>query len=149
MKRLLSIMAVVMVTFTLHAQLPAFPGAEGFGALATGGRESRTVVHVTNLNAEGPGSLAEALKGSNRIVVFDVGGIINLSPSQMIAIDQHDNITVLGQTAPGDGITIYGNRVLIRNCKNIIFRYIRMRGSINMASDAETLTMDYAENVVL
>lgn len=147
--RLLTFLSSILMASGLHAQLPAFPGAEGFGALATGGRESRTVVHVTNLNAEGPGSLAEALNGSNRIVVFDVGGIINLSPSQMVAIDKHDNITVLGQTAPGDGITIYGNRVLIRNCKNIIFRYIRMRGSINMAKDAETLTMDYAENVIL
>ncbi|MBM6992237.1 MAG: hypothetical protein I3J02_03090 [Prevotella sp.] len=144
-----TLLGALLLASAAQAQLPAFPGAEGFGAYATGGRDSRTVVHVTNLNAEGPGSLTEALNGSNRIVVFDVGGIINLSPSQMVAIDKHDNITVLGQTAPGDGITIYGNRVLIRNCKNIIFRYIRMRGSINMASDAETLTMDYADNVIL
>lgn len=149
MKKLISWMAAALASASLQAQTLAFPGAEGFGAYATGGRESRTVVHVTNLNADGPGSLAEALNGSNRIVVFDVGGIINLSPQQMIAIDRHDNITVLGQTAPGDGITIYGNRVLIRNCKNVIFRYIRMRGSINMAKDAETLTMDDAENVIL
>lgn len=149
MKRVISLLCLVLTMLSLQAQVVAFPGAEGFGALATGGRESRKVVHVTNLNASGPGSLAEALNGSNRIVVFDVGGVIKLSPSEMVSIDKHNNITVLGQTAPGDGITIYGNRVLIRNCSNIIFRYIRMRGSINMAKDAETLTMDNAENVIL
>lgn len=147
--KLLATFAMAMAATAMQAQTVAFPGAEGFGAWATGGRDSRKVVHVTNLNADGPGSLAEALNGSDRIVVFDVGGIIKLNPSQMVAIDKHNNITVLGQTAPGQGITIYGNRVLIRNCQNIIFRYIRMRGSINMAKDAETLTMDNAENVIL
>ena len=134
--KLLATFAMAMAATAMQAQTVAFPGAEGFGAWATGGRDSRKVVHVTNLNADGPGSLAEALNGSDRIVVFDVGGIIKLNPSQMVAIDKHNNITVLGQTAPGQGITIYGNRVLIRNCQNIIFRYIRMRGSINMAKDA-------------
>ncbi len=149
MKKIFSFCIAVIAVASLQAQTLAFPGAEGFGAYATGGRESRTVVHVTNLNAEGPGSLAEALNGSNRIVVFDVGGIIHLNPNQMVSIDRHDNITVLGQTAPGDGITIYGNRVLIRHCKNVIFRYIRMRGSINMGKNDETLTMDNAENIIL
>lgn len=149
MKTLFACLGLALCSMVMDAQIVAFPGAEGFGALATGGRDSRKVVHVTNLNASGPGSFAEAVSGSNRIVVFDVGGIIHLSSSDMVAIDRHDNITVLGQTAPGQGITVYGNRVLIRNCKNIIFRYIRMRGSINMKSSDETLTMDGAENVIL
>ena len=149
MKNLVLFFTAFLVTGTLQAQIPAFPGAEGFGAYASGGRNSRKVVHVTNLNASGAGSFADALNGSDRIVVFDVGGVIKLSPSDMVAVDRHNNITVLGQTAPGDGITVYGNRVLIRNCSNVIFRYIRMRGSINMAKDAETLTMDDAENVIL
>ena len=149
MKTLFACLGQALCSMVMDAQIVAFPGAEGFGALATGGRDSRKVVHVTNLNASGPGSFAEAVSGSNRIVVFDVGGIIHLSSSDMVAIDRHDNITVLGQTAPGQGITVYGNRVLIRNCKNIIFRYIRMRGSINMKSSDETLTMDGAENVIL
>lgn len=149
MKKLVLFFTVFFMAGTVQAQIPAFPGAEGFGAYATGGRSSRKVVHVTNLNASGTGSLAAALNGSDRIVVFDVGGVIRLSPSDMVAVDKHNNITVLGQTAPGDGITIYGNRVLIRNCSNVIFRYIRMRGSIHMAKDAETLTMDDADNVIL
>lgn len=149
LKPLAGVELLLFMSLSLQAQTVAFPGAEGFGALTTGGRDSRKVVHVTNLNASGPGSFAEAVNGSDRIVVFDVGGVINLSTSDMVAIDKHNNITVLGQTAPGDGITVYGNRVLIRNCSNVIFRYIRMRGSINMAKDAETLTMDNAENVIL
>lgn len=149
MKTILSCLGLPFCSMVMDAQIVAFPGAEGFGALASGGRDSRKVVHVTNLHASGPGSFADAVSGSNRIVVFDVGGVIRLSPSDMVAIDRHDNITVLGQTAPGQGITVYGNRVLIRNCKNIIFRYIRMRGGINMEKDAETLTMDGAENVIL
>lgn len=129
------------------AQTTAFPGAEGFGALATGGRASKHIVHVTNLKASGPGSLAEAVSHPNRIVVFDVGGIIKLAPGQMI--DVKSNITIEGQTAPGNGITIYGNRVLIRQCENVIVRYLRMRGSINMGRSDCTLTMDNANNVIL
>src|SRR5450830_419574 len=99
---------LVRVGFSpINAQQLAFPGAEGFGAAATGGRGG-TVVHVTNLNESGPGSLADAVSKPNRIVVFDLSGVIKISPKTII--DVADNITIAGQTAPGDGITIYGNR---------------------------------------
>src|SRR5450830_661167 len=101
---------LVRVGFSpINAQQLAFPGAECFGAYASGGRVG-TVVHVTNLNESGPGSLMDAVSQPNRIVVFDVGGVITLSPSAIIMVAS--NVTVAGQTAPGGGITIYGNRVV-------------------------------------
>src|SRR4051812_42474336 len=63
---------------TAQAAVPAFPGAEGFGAIATGGRGGE-VVHVTNLNDAGPGSFRDAVAKGNRIVLFDVGGYINIA----------------------------------------------------------------------
>lgn len=128
-----------------QAQQLAFPGAEGYGAYATGGRGG-TVVHVTNLNASGAGSLADAVSKPNRIVVFDVGGIIDVTNSNLTIAS---NVTIAGQTAPGEGITIYGGRVIASNNSNIIIRYIRMRGSIAMDRSKCTLTLDNCNNVIL
>ena len=134
-----------MMCAQANSQQLAFPGAEGFGAYATGGRGG-TVVHVTNLNASGPGSLADAVSQPNRTVVFDVGGVIDIT-GQNLSIAS--NLTIAGQTAPGEGITIYGGRVIMSNSSNVIMRYIRMRGSISMPEDKCTLTMDYCDNVIL
>lgn len=129
----------------LYAQQLAFPGAEGFAAYATGGR-CGSVYHVTNLNASGAGSLADAVSQSGRIVVFDVGGVINITGS---SITIKSNITIAGQTAPGEGITIYGGRVIASKSKNIIMRYIRMRGGKSVNSSKCTLTLDECENVIM
>lgn len=88
------------------AALPAFPGAEGFGAVTVGGRGGR-IIKVTNLNAEGPGSLAEACAAKGpRIVVFDVSGVI---PTKNDTLEIGEgSITIAGQTAPGAGITVEG-----------------------------------------
>ena len=124
-KTIIALTALLLLTIqTLSAQQPAFPGAEGFAANATGGRGGK-VVHVTNLNASGAGSLADAVSQPNRIVVFDVGGVIDITNA---SITIKSNITIAGQTAPGQGITIYGGRVIASNSKNVIIRYIRMRG---------------------
>lgn len=90
-------------TVSADAALPAFPGAEGFGAVSKGGRGGR-IVKVTNLNTAGPGSLAAACaeKGP-RIVVFDISGVID---GDVTILD--GRITIAGQTAPGAGITING-----------------------------------------
>lgn len=134
-----------MMCAQANSQQLAFPGAEGFGAYATGGRGG-TVVHVTNLNASGPGSLADAVSQPNRTVVFDVGGVIDITGQNLTIAS---NLTIAGQTAPGEGITIYGGRVIMSNSSNVIMRYIRMRGSISMPEDKCTLTMDYCNNVIL
>lgn len=102
--------------------LLAFPGAEGFGRFTTGGRGGE-IYHVTNLNDSGPGSLRDAVSKPNRIVVFDVSGVIELKSTLIFS----GNLTVLGQTAPGEGIQVYGNRVSFSNANNIIVRYIRFR----------------------
>ena len=120
------------------AQVLAFPEAEGFGRFATGGRtnlSSATVYHVTNLNDSGAGSLRDALSQSNRFVVFDVGGIINLSSVVTVA----SNITIAGQTAPG-GIGVYNNRVAFHGANNLISRYWGIRlGTSQGREDAASL----------
>ncbi len=93
------------------AGLPAFPGAEGFGAAAVGGRGGK-VIHVTTLAGSGPGSLQAACDVEGpRIVVFDVSGVIvppNVDKGRRFLAIRHSNITIAGQTAPGAGITING-----------------------------------------
>jgi pectate lyase len=117
-------------------KLPAFPGAEGFGALASGGR-SGAVVHVTNLNDSGPGSFREAVSKPGRTVVFDIGGVIKIASKIAVASD----ITIAGETAPGEGITIYGEGVSFSGQKNIIVRYIRIRQGIKGSRGGKSLNV--------
>lgn len=138
MKKILSLVLLLMLCLTVSAQFaqaPAFPGAEGYGRYVTGGRGG-TVIHVTNLNDKGEGSLRDALetKSGKRIVVFDVCGTIALKSRLTI---KNANVTVLGQTAPGDGICI-ANYPLYINTNNVILRYIRCRmGDVyNVEDDA-------------
>ena len=106
----------------IMAQQLAFPGAEGWGRYAVGGRYG-TVYHVTNLNDSGAGSLRDAVSQPNRIVVFDVAGVIKINSRMTFA----KNLYVAGQTAPGEGITVYGNGVSFSNANNTICRYLRFR----------------------
>ena len=132
-KYLLTLAVLLIASFTM-AQAPAFPGAEGHGRYVTGGRGGN-IVHVTNLNDSGTGSLRSAVSSSNRIVVFDVGGIIELKSDLTIK----DNVTILGQTAPYPGITLRYYTVR-PNGNNIIMRFIRIRRgeekNVNDGADA-------------
>lgn len=102
--------------------LPSFPGAEGYGSVARGGRGGR-VIAVTNLNAFGPGSLRAAVEAEGpRIVVFRISGTIDLESGLRIF---HPYITIAGQTAPGDGITIKGSLGI--RADDVIIRYLRVR----------------------
>ena len=114
------------------ALLPAFPGAEGGGMYATGGRGGK-IYHVTNLNSSGTGSFRDAVSGSNRIVVFDVGGTIDLGGKDVVC---KGNITIAGQTAPGGhGITLRNGKIGMGG-DNIIVRFISSRpGEKGIESD--------------
>ncbi len=110
-------------------QILAFPGAEGFGKYTLGARAvaNPEVYHVTNLNDSGAGSLRDAVSQSGRIVVFDVCGTINLKSTLIFK----GNNTILGQTAPGEGIQVYGNRVSFSGASNLIVRHMRFRMGTN------------------
>ena len=123
----------------------AFPEALGFGANVTGGRAG-TVYHVTNLNDDGAGSFRDAVSQGNRIVVFDVGGIINIKT----AVSIKSNITIAGQTAPGEGIAIHGGKLSTGKQSNIIIRYLRIRPGENTASTKDdALNLYDAKNVIV
>lgn len=123
----------------LKSRIAAFPGAEGGGMYTEGARASQTqeVYHVTNLNDSGEGSFRDAVSKSGRFVVFDVSGMIDLLSN----VTLKSNTTILGQTAPGDGICIRGNNVKVGG-NNVIVRYVRFRVGAHMADGTDTRAQD-------
>lgn len=136
---LLSLIALAGLSLNIRAQQDAFPGAEGFGRYASGGRGG-DVYHVINLDDDGAGSLRYGIEKASgpRTLVFDISGNIQLTSRLSV---KKPNITIAGQTAPGDGITLGGQAFYI-DADHIIVRYIRCRfGDISGAqSDAISIT---------
>ena len=123
----------------------AFPGAQGFGKKVTGGRNG-TVYHVTNLNDSGAGSFRDAVSAPNRIIVFDVGGYVQLKT----AVGTKGNLTIAGQTAPGGGIGFRGGEISFANQSNIICRHVRIRpGSETESTDDDALSLYLASQVII
>lgn len=129
-----------------QAKIPAFPGAEGGGAYSFGGRGGKVMV-VTSLEDSGPGTFREACEqGGARIVVFNVAGIIHLKSPVSIRAPY---ITIAGQSAPGDGICIAGESVLI-NTHDVVIRYMRFRrGATNVTRRDDALGGNGIGNIII
>lgn len=154
--RLLRALAIPLWFGTAAAQIPAFPGAQGFGASATGGRGG-DVYCVTNLNSSGAGSLRYGIENApatGRTIVFAVSGYIPISynsdtGNQTVRLVQN-KITIAGQTAPGDGIGLKDGRILITG-NNSVIRHIRVRHGkyggagdcVNLDSSASNTMLDH------
>ena len=122
----------------------AFPGARGFGAVATGGRGG-SIYHVTNLNDSGNGSFRDAVSQPNRVVVFDVGGYVQLAS----AVSVKSNLTIAGQTAPGGGIGFMAREVSFANASNVIVRNVRFRqGDLDPEADKSGINFYMASNLI-
>lgn len=130
---------------TLFAQPIAFPGAEGGGKYTSGGRGGQ-VLFVDNLNNKGDGSLRDAIEEEGpRTIIFRVSGTIELEKPIYI---KNDNVTIAGQTAPGDGICLkkYGIKV---EANNVIIRYIRVRPGNESQKEMDAINGKNIKNVII
>lgn len=137
----------VTVEEAVVEEVKAFPSAVGAGADATGGRGG-AVIHVTNLNWGGAGSLKAALQTTGaRTIVFDVSGEIVVTDTYFELGSEYDNLTIAGQSAPEGGITIRTGYFSFTNVDNVIIRYVRFRNKGNPVG-TDAIWCQQADNVI-
>lgn len=142
---LIVIVLLSLISTFLYAVPVAFPGAEGSGRFATGGRGG-DVYEVTNLTNSGPGSIVDAVSSDNRTIVFRVSGTIELGD---VILRPKSNTTIAGQTAPGDGICLMG-RIHIGDVSNVVIRYLRVRVDAGGANaDGDAIDIDQGQNIII
>ncbi len=133
------------------SELPAFPGADGYAKYITGGRGGK-VIHVTNLNNSGEGSFADAINNGGktdepRIIVFDVAGTISLA-NKTVYSKSIKNVTIAGQTAPGEGVTFTGGNFYLKGAENVIIRYVHFRHGQATAKD-DSFFVQESKNIMI
>ena len=136
----------ILAVIETNSYFPAFPGASGSGGGALGGGRvgmPGDVYHVTTNSDSGPGSLRDAIDTAttNRTVVFDISGVVNLLSPLIIT---NSYLDIAGETAPGIGITVAGQMTALTNAHDVIIRDIRFRrGSVD-----DSLQLSGVSNVV-
>lgn len=137
--------ALLMLGAGAAGPLPAFPGAEGAGATALGGRGGK-VLTVTTLNDSGPGSLRAAVEARGpRIIVFAVAGTIQLSKPLTV---REGRVTIAGQSAPGDGITLRDHPLVVQ-ADDVVIRYIRSRLGDESRTESDAIWIRAGRRIIL
>src|SRR5688572_10450168 len=140
-----SLFALAAAATPVTRELVAFPGAEGAGRLAAGGRGGR-VIRVTSLDDGGPGSLRAAIEAKGpRTIVFDVGGTIRLKKPLVI---RNGQVTLAGQTAPGGGIALR-DRVFEIAADDVVVRYIRTRLGDESRVESDAFTISSGRRIIV
>jgi pectate lyase len=140
-----SLLALAAAANPAPRELVAFPGAEGAGRLASGGRGGR-VIRVTNLDDSGPGSLRSAIEAEGpRTIVFDVGGTIRLRKPLVV---RNGRVTLAGQTAPGGGIALR-DRAFEIAADDVVVRYIRARLGDESRVESDSFTISSGRRIIV
>ena len=144
-----AISALFLAVASASAQIPSFPGAEGYGSTAVGGRGGDVYV-VTNLNASGAGSFADAVATApvaGRTIVFAVSGHVRLPSGSGGTTVSKSKLTIAGQTAPGDGVCFWNNTMNLTG-DDLVIRHVRWRYG-KQAAGGDSVDISGSQRIIL